>query len=224
MAIIFLPKKAFHVHVFMNFVDKNNTRLWLITSYKMKKKTTLHYGFLAGLISGILVFMSAVCVRLKQHEEEGPRTLSLSQTYRKQRCQPDSNLALCSDDDLVRSIIDTTSSDPPEDRLGNVINLLAWDKNRYTSWSLQESKCPSGCRMQGLIWQLESKMDKNLHALCKTAMGHHNTALRSMTLVTDIYKYNRQTLVKRHSKTIRHSPLENVLINDTSANENCVHQ
>lgn len=51
-------------------------------------------------------------------------------------------------------------------------------------------------------------MDKNLQAVCKTAMGHQNTALKSTTLVTDIYKYNRQILVKRHSKTVRHSLLE----------------
>lgn len=85
----FPPEKPFNVHVFIfiYFADKP--------------------GFEAGLISGILVFMSAVCVRLEQHKEEGPQTLSLSQTYRKPRCQLDSNLALCSDDDLVRSIIHT---------------------------------------------------------------------------------------------------------------------
>ncbi|XP_075891385.1 fibrinogen alpha chain [Nelusetta ayraudi] len=41
-------------------------------------------------------------------------------------------------------------------------------------------------------------MDKNLRAMCKTAMAHEKTSLKSMTLVTDIYKKNRQVLVKRH--------------------------
>lgn len=51
-------------------------------------------------------------------------------------------------------------------------------------------------------------MDKNLRALCKTAMGHEKTALKSMTMVTDIYKKNRQVLVKRHSKTLCNPHLE----------------
>lgn len=51
-------------------------------------------------------------------------------------------------------------------------------------------------------------MDKNLRAMCKTAMAHEKTSLKSMTLVTDIYKKNRQVLVKRHSKTLCNTHLE----------------
>lgn len=51
-------------------------------------------------------------------------------------------------------------------------------------------------------------MDKNLRALCNTAMGHERTVLKSMTLLTDMYKTNRQVLVKRHSKSLCNPHLE----------------
>lgn len=64
-------------------------------------------------------------------------------------------------------------------------------------------------------------MDKHLRALCKTAMGQEKTAMKSMTLVTDIYKKNRQVLVKRHCMYSMQSTYgENTQIKGTNTNQN----
>lgn len=52
-------------------------------------------------------------------------------------------------------------------------------------------------------------MDQNLRALCRAAIAHEQAALKSMALVTDVYKKNRQVLVKRHSESQRRPRLEN---------------
>lgn len=51
-------------------------------------------------------------------------------------------------------------------------------------------------------------MDKKLQTICKTATGHEKTALKSMALVSDLYKSSRQVLVRRHSKIPRNAHLE----------------
>lgn len=49
-------------------------------------------------------FLSAVCIRFKQQNEDGQLSLSATQIYRKQQCQAKLETPLCLDDDWVRSI------------------------------------------------------------------------------------------------------------------------
>ncbi|XP_075948264.1 fibrinogen alpha chain [Anarhichas minor] len=64
------------------------------------------------------------------------------------------------------------------------------------------SKCPSGCRLQGLISQTESKVERRLRKVCKTAKMYEDAA------ETHIYSHNRRVIVNRHMselKLVEHS-------------------
>ncbi|KAK9525115.1 hypothetical protein VZT92_017449 [Zoarces viviparus] len=60
------------------------------------------------------------------------------------------------------------------------------------------SKCPSGCRLQGLISQTENKVERSLRKVCKTAKMYEDAAEKSMTAMTHIYSHNRRVIVNRH--------------------------
>lgn len=47
------------------------------------------------------------------------------------------------------------------------------------------SKCPSGCRLQGLISQMENKVERKLRKVCKTAEMYEDATEKSMTTMTD---------------------------------------
>uniref|UniRef100_A0A7N8Y3D3 Fibrinogen alpha/beta/gamma chain coiled coil domain-containing protein n=1 Tax=Mastacembelus armatus TaxID=205130 RepID=A0A7N8Y3D3_9TELE len=49
------------------------------------------------------------------------------------------------------------------------------------------SKCPSGCRLQGLISQMESEVERKLQKVCKTRKMHEDAADVSMMATTQIY-------------------------------------
>lgn len=66
------------------------------------------------------------------------------------------------------------------------------------------SKCPSGCRLQGLILEMESEMERKLRKVCKTAKMYEDAVEKSMAVTTHIYNYNRRVIVNRYSKTMTH--------------------
>ncbi|XP_069031600.1 fibrinogen alpha chain-like [Embiotoca jacksoni] len=61
------------------------------------------------------------------------------------------------------------------------------------------SKCPSGCRLQGLISQTEGEVDRKLRKVCSTAKTYEDAAGKSMTAMTHIYNSNRRLIVYRYS-------------------------
>ncbi|KAL7375742.1 hypothetical protein ABVT39_022894 [Epinephelus coioides] len=65
------------------------------------------------------------------------------------------------------------------------------------------SKCPSGCRLQGLISQLESKVERRLRMVCKTAKMYEDMSEKSMTVTTRIYNYNRRVIVNRYMSELK---------------------
>ncbi|XP_067435728.1 fibrinogen alpha chain [Thunnus thynnus] len=64
-------------------------------------------------------------------------------------------------------------------------------------------KCPSGCRLQGLILQNENEVEKKLRKVCKTAKMYEDAAEKSMMTMTNIYNYNRRVLVNRHTSDLK---------------------
>ncbi|XP_034533028.1 fibrinogen alpha chain [Notolabrus celidotus] len=60
------------------------------------------------------------------------------------------------------------------------------------------SKCPSGCRLQGLISQMESEMEMKLRKVCKMGKMYEDAAESSMKAMTHIYNHNRRAIVNRY--------------------------
>ncbi|KAL3050884.1 hypothetical protein OYC64_001205 [Pagothenia borchgrevinki] len=65
------------------------------------------------------------------------------------------------------------------------------------------SKCPSGCRLQGLISQMESKVERKLTKLCKTVKIHEDATEKSMAAMTRVYNHNRRFLVSRYVSELK---------------------
>lgn len=74
-------------------------------------------------------------------------------------------------------------------------------RSRKLSCSPQVSKCPSGCRLQGLISQVESDVERKLRTVCETGKTYEDMAEKSMKAMTHIYNYNRRVIVNIYSKT-----------------------
>lgn len=65
------------------------------------------------------------------------------------------------------------------------------------------SKCPSGCRLQGLISQMENKVERKLREVCKTAQMYEDATENSMTTMTHIYNFNRRVIVNRYMSKLK---------------------
>ncbi|XP_044039857.1 uncharacterized protein LOC122870120 isoform X2 [Siniperca chuatsi] len=65
------------------------------------------------------------------------------------------------------------------------------------------SKCPSGCRLQGLISQMESEVERKLRKVCKTAKMYEDAAEKSMTMTAHIYNNNRRDIVNRYTSELK---------------------
>ncbi|XP_047444082.1 fibrinogen alpha chain [Mugil cephalus] len=65
------------------------------------------------------------------------------------------------------------------------------------------SKCPSGCRLQGLISRVESEVERKLRKVCKTAETFEVAAEKSMNATTHIYNSNRRVIVNRYVSELR---------------------
>lgn len=61
------------------------------------------------------------------------------------------------------------------------------------------SKCPSGCRLQGLISQMENDVEKKQWTACKMVKTFKDAAEKSMLMMTHIYNSNRRVIVNRYS-------------------------
>ncbi|KAK5606880.1 hypothetical protein CRENBAI_014121 [Crenichthys baileyi] len=59
------------------------------------------------------------------------------------------------------------------------------------------SKCPSGCRLQGLISDMESDVERKLQKFCQKAKIYENAIEKSMTVMTHIYNSNRRVIISR---------------------------
>ncbi|XP_039996714.1 fibrinogen alpha chain-like [Xiphias gladius] len=65
------------------------------------------------------------------------------------------------------------------------------------------SKCPSGCRLQGLISQMESETESKLWKVCKTAKMYEDAAEKSMAEMTHVYNSNRRVVVNRYMSELK---------------------
>lgn len=64
----------------------------------------------------------------------------------------------------------------------------------------QASRCPSGCRLQGHMWQVKSEADRKLRAVCKTAKMVETSAEKSLMALAHVYSSNRRAIVSSHGK------------------------
>ncbi|XP_074555330.1 fibrinogen alpha chain [Halichoeres trimaculatus] len=65
------------------------------------------------------------------------------------------------------------------------------------------SKCPSGCRLQGLISKMDSEVERKLRKVCKTGMMYEDAAERSMKAMTHIDSHNRRVIVDRYMSDLK---------------------
>ncbi|XP_042368252.1 fibrinogen alpha chain [Plectropomus leopardus] len=65
------------------------------------------------------------------------------------------------------------------------------------------SKCPSGCRLQGLISQMESKVERKLQAVCKRATLYEDAAEKSVTVMKRVYGATRRVFINRHESELK---------------------
>ncbi|KAG7236296.1 hypothetical protein INR49_001212 [Caranx melampygus] len=65
------------------------------------------------------------------------------------------------------------------------------------------SKCPSGCRLQGLISQAETEIERKLLDVCKMVKTYEDAAEKTMTVMTRIYNSNRRVIVNRYTSELK---------------------
>lgn len=65
------------------------------------------------------------------------------------------------------------------------------------------SKCPSGCRLQGLISEMGSDMESKLQMFCEKAKIHENALEKSMMEMTHIYNSNRRVIVNAYISELK---------------------
>lgn len=62
------------------------------------------------------------------------------------------------------------------------------------------SKCPSGCRVQGLILQRDRETNRNLKEVCQKAERYEKMVQTSTRLLTDVCTEHLQVMVNRQGK------------------------
>ncbi|KAM3857515.1 fibrinogen alpha chain-like [Diretmus argenteus] len=65
------------------------------------------------------------------------------------------------------------------------------------------SKCPSGCRLQGLISQMEMDVESRLRKVCDRGKMYEDAAEKSMTTIAYIYHANRQVILSRYVSELK---------------------
>uniref|UniRef100_A0A8D3B3A6 Fibrinogen alpha/beta/gamma chain coiled coil domain-containing protein n=1 Tax=Scophthalmus maximus TaxID=52904 RepID=A0A8D3B3A6_SCOMX len=65
------------------------------------------------------------------------------------------------------------------------------------------SKCPSGCRLQGLISQAEAELERKLRRVCTMAKSYKEASEKSMTGMTHVYNSNRRVIVSRYLSELK---------------------
>nr|XP_024000882.1 fibrinogen alpha chain-like [Salvelinus alpinus] len=67
-----------------------------------------------------------------------------------------------------------------------------------------ESRCPSGCRLQGLMEQTERQTAGRLRDICERTQRYEDAATSSMVTTKHIYNSNRKAIVKTHMSELRY--------------------
>ncbi|XP_036814250.1 uncharacterized protein LOC110536442 isoform X2 [Oncorhynchus mykiss] len=67
-----------------------------------------------------------------------------------------------------------------------------------------ESRCPSGCRLQGLMEQTERQTRGRLRDICERRQRYEDAATVSMVTTKHIYYINRKAIVKTHMSELRY--------------------
>ncbi|KAK7909496.1 hypothetical protein WMY93_014180 [Mugilogobius chulae] len=65
------------------------------------------------------------------------------------------------------------------------------------------SRCPSGCRIQGLILEHEKKVENKLRNVCKMAKTYEDTAEKSMSTTAKIYHKSRENIINTTALHVR---------------------
>ncbi|XP_032439319.1 fibrinogen alpha chain [Xiphophorus hellerii] len=65
------------------------------------------------------------------------------------------------------------------------------------------SKCPSGCRLQGLMSEMESDVEKKLQMFCQKSSVYEIAMEKSMAEMTHIYNSNRRAMVNRYISELK---------------------
>uniref|UniRef100_A0A3B3WM05 Fibrinogen alpha/beta/gamma chain coiled coil domain-containing protein n=2 Tax=Poecilia mexicana TaxID=48701 RepID=A0A3B3WM05_9TELE len=65
------------------------------------------------------------------------------------------------------------------------------------------SKCPSGCRLQGLMSEMENEVEKKLQTFCQKSSIYEIAMEKSMTEMTHVYNSNRRVMVNRYISELK---------------------
>ncbi|XP_014887698.1 fibrinogen alpha chain [Poecilia latipinna] len=65
------------------------------------------------------------------------------------------------------------------------------------------SKCPSGCRLQGLMSEMENDVEKKLQTFCQKSSIYEIAMEKSMTEMTHVYNSNRRVIVNRYISELK---------------------
>ncbi|XP_008294375.1 fibrinogen alpha chain [Stegastes partitus] len=69
------------------------------------------------------------------------------------------------------------------------------------------SKCPSGCRLQGLIWQTGGAVETRLWTACQTLKTLEGAAEESMKATASVYSSQRRLVVGRYTSELKFAEL-----------------
>ncbi|KAG9262096.1 fibrinogen alpha chain-like [Astyanax mexicanus] len=69
----------------------------------------------------------------------------------------------------------------------------------------EESKCPSGCRMQGLLDKLDDDIHERLHKICKNTQKYNHATSSTMLQSAQFYEAQRKILIKTYMQELRYA-------------------
>ncbi len=96
-----MPTETEHEKTFMqdlNCMYSLSTSLFEVEHTERWTDCSLDFFFF-----NFVFFVSSVCVRLKQQNQDGRHLKGQTKSYRKQHCQAQLDFGLCSDDDWVKN-------------------------------------------------------------------------------------------------------------------------
>ncbi|KAM4612000.1 fibrinogen alpha chain [Polymixia lowei] len=66
------------------------------------------------------------------------------------------------------------------------------------------SKCPSGCRLQGSMSQLERQVESRMRKVCERLQRYQDAAAKAVKTSTHIYNFNRQLILNRYVSELKY--------------------
>lgn len=132
-----------------------------------------------------LVCVFPVCVRLLQQKPAEGQPADHAHAGMTPPCGSPQAAALCSDDDWVRS--------QQEPFLGQHLSSQCPPFSK--GW-----KCPSGCRVQGLILQRDRETNRSLREVCQKVERYEDVLHKSMRLLADTCTEQLPVMADRQSK------------------------